>query len=462
VAPSLIKPDVTAPGVNILAGNTPTPGIGAAGELYQAISGTSMASPHAAGLLALIKQAHPDWTPAMAQSALMTTARDNVRKENGVTAADPFDIGGGHIQPGRPDKKNSVFDPGLVYDAGFNDYLGFLCDAAPEVFANPTATCSALAAAGIPTTVENLNYPSIGAAEIPGEITVTRTITNVADKTINWHAKVQNPAGFKVTVTPDKVKLAPGASATVSIRIVNQSAPVGQWRFGTLNWEGAGYKVASPIAARATALGAPAEVSGTGVTGTASFDVRFGYSGSYTAATHGLVAPQGVSGSVDQDPDQTFDPDDPTGTTAHQFTLSGTGHLRIEVSTADLSPADPSVDLDLFLYNEAGQEVAVSTEGGTNERIDLTLPADGTYTPYVHGWQTLGGTVDYTLRTWEVSLSTGGSLVLNSAPGTATNGGVGTIEVGWTGLTPGTTYLGAVSHAGPSGLLGLTLVRVAG
>ena len=460
-AQSLIKPDVTAPGVNILAGNTPTPGLGAPGELYQAISGTSMSSPHVAGLLALLKQAHPDWSAAMAQSALMTTARDNVRKENGVTAADPFDIGGGHVQPGRPMHKNSIFDPGLVYHAGFNEYLGFMCDAAPEVFADPAATCASLAAAGVPTTVEGLNYASIGAAEIPGEITVTRTITNVADKTINWQAKVNNPAGFRVTVTPQRVRLAPGESVTASIRITNQSAPAGQWRFGTLTWQGAGYKVVSPIAARGVELGAPAEVSGEGTSGDLSFDVRFGYNGDYTAAAHGLVAHVGVPGSVDQDPDQTFNPNDPAGTTAHEIVVSGSGHLRIEVTTADLSPADPAIDLDLFMFNSAGQQVATSTSGGTDEQIELQLPADDTYTLYVHGWQT-GGTIDYTLRTWDVPLSSGGSLEIDAAPAAAVNGGSGTIEVSWDGLAPGATYLGAVSHTGPNGLLGLTLVRIAG
>ena len=56
-----------------------------------------MSSPHVAGLFALIRQAHPDWTAAMAaKSAVMTTARQDVVKEDGVTPADPFDMGAGH------------------------------------------------------------------------------------------------------------------------------------------------------------------------------------------------------------------------------------------------------------------------------------------------------------------------------------------------------------------------------
>jgi subtilisin family serine protease len=461
LAEDIIKPDVTAPGVNILAGTTPTPVLGAPGELFMSISGTSMASPHVAGVLALIKQAHPDWTPAMAQSAVMTTARQGVFEEDGVTRTDPFDVGAGHLDPGRyANKPNSVFNPGLVYDAGVNDYLGFLCEAAPDVFTDPAATCAALEGNGFPTTAENLNYPSIGVSDVAGVAEVQRTITNVTDKKITWWALADAPKGFKVKVSPRVVRLAPGESATVTIQFTNVRAPLDEWRFGNLTWWGGGYKVTSPIAVKGVALSSPAEVTGSGTEGTASFDLQFGYDGAYSAAAHGLVPVTGVAGSVDQDPDQEFDPGDPTGTTAHEITMAGTGHFRLALTTDDLTPANPSVDIDLYLYNSAGEQVASSTAGGTDEHIDLSLPADDTYTLYVHGWQTLGGTVDYTLRTWQVPLETGGSLSVTSAPDEAANGATGTVEVAWSGLDPAGEYLGAVSHTGPDGLLGLTLVSV--
>jgi subtilisin family serine protease len=461
VAPSIIKPDVTAPGVNILAGNTPTPNLGAPGQLFQAISGTSMSSPHVAGVFALVKQAHPDWSPAMAQSAIMTTARQDVTKEDGVTPADPFDMGAGHIDPGKnASRPDSVFNPGLVYNAGFNDYLGFLCDAAPQVFANPAATCAALEAAGIPTTAENLNYPSIGVAEVPGAIQVQRTITSVSDRSRLFIATVDEPDGYAVDVSPKIVWLAPGDSVTVTIDITNVDAPVGEWRFGSLTWRGGGYHVRSPIAARGVALAAPEEITGTGTAGDASFDVAFGYTGDYTAAAHGLSPMVGVAGSVAQDPDQTFDPADPVGVTAHEFEISNSAHFRVALTTADLAPPDSAIDLDLFLLNSSGQQVASSTQGSTNEGIELSGLPDDTYTLYVHGWQTTGLTVDYTLRTWEVSLDPGTSLEVTAAPGAATVATTGTVEVAWSGLAPGGEYLGAVSHTGPDGLLRLTLVRV--
>jgi hypothetical protein len=106
----IIKPDITAPGVSILAGNSPAPSSSPAGELFQAIAGTSMSSPHIAGVYALLKQAHPDWSAAMAKSAIMTTARQDVFKEDMITKADPFDMGAGRID------LTKAGNPGLVLD----------------------------------------------------------------------------------------------------------------------------------------------------------------------------------------------------------------------------------------------------------------------------------------------------------------------------------------------------------
>ena len=68
-----------------------------------------------------------------------------------------------------------------------------------------------------------------------------------------------------------------------------------------------------------------------------------------------------------------------------------------------------------------------------------------------------------TIDTWSVPLTPGGgSLSIDSAPASATNGTTGTVAASWSGLTAGVSYLGAVSHTGDAGLLGLTLVSVDG
>jgi len=477
-ADDIIKPDITAPGVNILAGASPFPDPGfVPGELFQAIGGTSMSSPHVAGAFALLKQAHRDWTPAMAKSALMTTASQKVKKEGGVDPADPFDMGGGHLNVGGKVTKGSAFEPGLVYDAGLFEYFGFLCDEAPEIFANPEGTRATLEAMGIPTTAENLNYPSIGIAELPGSMTVTRTVTSVAKEKASrlYTAHVKAPEGYTVKVKPRRLLLRPGQSASFEVTITNVSAPVGEWRFGSLTWvqhvkkARAGkagssanaaskirYEVRSPIAVKASLFTAPAAITGTGETGAASFDVTFGYTGSYTAAAHGLVPATVTSDNVVQDPDQTFDPSDGYSD-LHTFDLSGAAFFRIALPP---EAAEADSDLDVFVYDPDGDFYASSTNGGTNEQIDILLPADGTWYVFVQGWSTPGGDSDYSMYTWAVSATPGGNLTIDSAPASATLGATEAVDLSWTGATAGEWHLGAVSHTGDGGLMGLTLVEV--
>ena len=165
--PDILKPDITAPGLQILAAGSPFPDAGSVpGELFQAIAGTSMSSPHVAGLLALLKQANPGWSASAAKSALMTTAYQDVLDNDRVAPADPFDMGSGHANPGRPNHKGSAFQPGLVYDAGTNDYLAWVCGARPANIS--AATCAALAAEGYSLDPSDLNLASVAVADLAG------------------------------------------------------------------------------------------------------------------------------------------------------------------------------------------------------------------------------------------------------------------------------------------------------
>jgi subtilisin family serine protease len=115
------NPDPAAPGQDILAAYSP-----AFSNLnYNQISGTSMSSPHVAGLAALMMDRHPSWTPMMIKSALMTSAYDTVGPTgvpaNPNSALTIVSQGAGHVRP------NNAADPGLVFNHGFNDWLAFLC-----------------------------------------------------------------------------------------------------------------------------------------------------------------------------------------------------------------------------------------------------------------------------------------------------------------------------------------------
>jgi subtilisin family serine protease len=457
----IIKPDVTAPGVNILAGNTPVPEPGAvAGELFQSISGTSMSSPHVAGMLAMIKQAHPDWTAAMAKSALMTTARPDVTKEDGRTTADPFDMGAGHITAVPGPKLGTPFDPGLVYDVGLFEYAAFTCGADLGIFT--AGTCDFLEGIGVPSDPSDLNLASIGIADVAGSQTVTRTVTNVSDGARTFIASVDRPRGFQVDVNPASVRLAPGQSATVEITFTNVNARIGEWAFGNLAWKGGGYRVTSPIAVKAALFSAPDAVTGSGTEGTASFDVAFGYSGDYTAAPHGLVPSVPVTGAIGQDPDQTYPSGDDApgpggGVDKFDFTVTDSALVRWSLNI----PGED--DIDLFLEDSSGTIIAASTNGGTDEMIELALPANDTYTLVVHGWSVPSAPLEYSVSFWDVPLTPGGgSLSVDNAPASATLGTVGTVDISWAGLAPGMSYLGAVSHNDATGIIGFTTVEVDG
>ena len=456
VASDLIKPDVTAPGVQILAGNSPYPDPDAVqGELFQAIAGTSMSSPHVAGLFALLKQVHPDWSAAMAKSALMTTAYQKVRDNDRDSAADPFAMGAGHVNPGKLDKKGSSFQPGIVYDAGLFDYAAFTCGAELGVFT--PGSCDYLESIGVPSDASDLNLPSIGIAELAGSQTVTRTVTSVASSTLRWVANREAPPGYSMTVSPGSMTLAPGESRSFTVTLTNAGAPAGEWAFGALTWKaGGGYLARSPIAVKGALFDAPTSVAGSGTSGSGSVPVLFGYTGPYTAAAHGLVAPTPLSGTIGQDPDQTYNPGDPVGPGVQKFTVPVTGSAFARWSLV-IPGAD---DVDLYLEDSSGAVVASSTNGGTDELIELAAPADDTYTLVVHGWSVPNAPLPFTVGFWDVPAASGGSLSVTGAPASAVNGQSGTVGYAWSGLGAGQHYLGAISHSDGSGVIGLTLVEV--
>ena len=123
------------------------------------------------------------------------------------------------------------------------------------------------------------------------------------------------------------------------------------------------------------------------------------------------------------------------------------------------SPEGALVSIDRQRFN-----ILRSTNGGTDEQIDIVLPMDGTWTLYVHGWQTAGPSADFTMYDWTISATPGGNMSVDAAPAAAELATSGTVEASWSGV-PATWNLGAISHAGgaegeDAALLGLTLINV--
>lgn len=206
-SPGILKPDITGPGVSILAAwpfpldnNTKN-----TKPTFNVISGTSMSCPHLSGIAALIKSSHPDWSPAAIKSAIMTTADITNHKgrpilDQNFQPADLFATGAGHVNPSK------ATDPGLVYDIEPDDYIPYLCglgykDNEVSIIAHQPVDCSAK-----PSISEGeLNYPSFSFALGPPQ-TFTRTVTNVGSGYEVYTVMIEAPpSGVSVTVRPRKI-----------------------------------------------------------------------------------------------------------------------------------------------------------------------------------------------------------------------------------------------------------------
>ena len=210
----ILKPDLMAPGSQVLGAYVPsieTARIGNGIILssdYALLSGTSMACPHAAGVAGLLRAAHPKWSPAAIRSAMMTTANplDNTHspiKANGEAnnPASPLAMGSGQVDP------NRALDPGLVYDAGPQDYVNLLCSM--NLTRNQMLAIVKSSKYSCSTPSTDLNYPSFivlydNKTKI-GQMTFRRTLTNVGQGggVATYKATVTTLVGSRMTVEPE-------------------------------------------------------------------------------------------------------------------------------------------------------------------------------------------------------------------------------------------------------------------
>jgi subtilisin family serine protease len=242
-----MKPDIAAPGVDILAA-------GIRNEQFAFMSGTSMACPHISGLAALLKSVHPNWSPAAIKSALMTTAttQDNTGKT--ITAAErsntasPWEFGSGLTLP------ELAINPGLVYDMGPQDYFHFLCALSYTteqiaVYEPMPFTCPPQ------QRIEDLNLPSFVAVfplanKTP--ITFQRFLTSVSSGIATYTATVVPPEGFAVTVDPPTLSFSPTERIqrfVLTVTSVNAAVAAPAFSVGTIAWSDGVHVVRSPVMA---------------------------------------------------------------------------------------------------------------------------------------------------------------------------------------------------------------------
>ncbi|KAG1353979.1 subtilisin-like protease SBT1.4 [Cocos nucifera] len=250
----ILKPDIIGPGVNIVAAWPSAVGPNPRNDsisTFNVLSGTSTAAPHLAGIAALLKVSHPDWSPAAIKSAIMTSS--GTLNSDGKLIADEtlkttnyFSAGAGHVNPSKAN------DPGLIYDLTADDYIAYLCglgytDRQVSAIARSQIDCSSL----MPVTAEELNYPtflvSIGA---DSQKTVTRVVKNVGEANEAYSMQVDAPEGVEVTVYPDKLAFsAINQTAVYDVYFTtgDTNDRVGMVSEGQLRWVSGKHVVRSPI-----------------------------------------------------------------------------------------------------------------------------------------------------------------------------------------------------------------------
>jgi subtilisin family serine protease len=429
----LLKPDVIAPGQDILAAVAPP---GNAGRDFDLYSGTSMSSPHVAGLAALFKELYPRWSPMAIKSALMTSAYDVLDGGTPAPNTNPvliFRQGAGHVDP------VDAADPGLVFDAGWIDWLGFLCG---------TGQLTASYCPSIRIDPSNLNTASIAIGDLAGTQTVTRKVTNVGDGPATYTASVAGMAGFTVAINPATLTLAKGETKSFDVAITRTTATLNAYTGGQLYLADGTHNVRIPIVVRPVALAAPAEVNG-------SYTVTFGYTGPFTATPRGLVPAAVTPGTVADDPtDSTCSLTSPNAQLIPVTIAAGTTYARFSLFDADVSPG---ADIDLCVFR--GTTLVGSSGSGTSaEEVNLVDPAADAYTVVVQGWGVVGSS-PFKLHTWLLGTADAGNMTV-TAPASATIGTTGMIDLAFSGLAAGTKYLGSVAYDGAAGMPNPTIVRV--
>ncbi|WP_172449318.1 S8 family serine peptidase [Bowmanella denitrificans] len=394
----MLKPDVAAPGVNILAGNTMAPMFGPQNQLFTYKTGTSMAAPHVAGLAALFKQQHPSWSPAAIKSALMTTARQDVIDEQDGELADVFGIGAGHVVP------VLAQDPGLVYNAGFNDYLAFLCGLGERstVASQSETNCNELVAAGFNTDASQLNHASISVGELKEQQTIYRTVTNVNNVASVYFAEIDMPDGVDVQLTTFDAQgnptedgaLAVDAAGTANYALTfrqTAASQFGEWVDGSITWrDSQGHAVRSPLVVKAEPrdkFSLPTFMSLEMNRGRASFPVKANYSGAAGVDLIGMVTPFHFTTTVRQDADGIFTFNESSLARVNVTVPEGTRAFRTSIRAEDLSTG-LNVDLDMIVHRCTSFScslIQTSSNPGPNEQVVLIDPlprasfSDGDY-----------------------------------------------------------------------------------
>ncbi|KAK9076220.1 hypothetical protein SSX86_004553 [Deinandra increscens subsp. villosa] len=252
-SPGILKPDIVGPGFEILAAwHQSVDNQTGTKATFQIESGTSMSCPHLAGIAALLKSAHPEWSPAAIKSAIMTTGSQVSRDGHAIMderalPADVFALGSGHVNPPK------AHEPGIVFDIQPDDYIPYLCGLGytakqVQLFVKKKVNCSKT----IPEA--QLNYPSFAVSLKRGDTkTYSRTITNVGMPNSTYTIRdMSAPQGVSIRFgLPSQVLSFTSVHQKLTFNIIfsrddndKVKGPYGQ---GHITWVSGKYTVRIPI-----------------------------------------------------------------------------------------------------------------------------------------------------------------------------------------------------------------------
>ena len=412
----LLKPDIAAQGVSVLAAVAPPANHGRDYDLY---SGTSMAAPHITGLAAFIQSVHPRWTPMQIKSAMMTTAVPT-KTADGKPSNDAFAQGSGQVRP------RKFFDPGLFVTATSVDWRGFLAGLGYNT--------------GVPAVdPKDVNLPSMADASVTGQTVFHRSFRATQPGT--WKITSHVP-GFTLKVNHPRVKSKRvNDIVDVKFTFTRTTAPLGSYTKGTVTLDGP-TSVRIPVALQPLSVDAPSSVSGTGTSGTVQVPLTAGFTGNLDVTAHGLAKSNTVNDAV----------------------AVSDYNLECVTVTPDTSlakfavdAADNTADLDMFVYASDSCDIrdafAIAGQSATasgDESVTLRDPDPGTYIVEIDGFSAGedGAPMQYAFDFWDINpTATAGNLTVTPDPVPVVQNQQTSVTVGWSGLDPNSHYLGYLSYA---------------
>jgi subtilisin family serine protease len=378
-----VKPDVTAPGLNIYGATVRVGGAETNTATmfdptgYIHASGTSFSGPHVAGAVALIKQAHLNFTPDMVRAAITNTST-NLRSAQGVPRAD------GNASESIIAQGGGLVDVAAAINA--KALMGVIGDGIVE----PSILAS-----------YSFGEAPILNNRITNSRSVTVTIQDTSGQGGAYNLSTANNRyfdlnGITASVSPSSVTVPAGGSATFTASVTldgdkvrEDSAPKELQWYIVARRANSSETLRMPMYFRANP-GEPAGENAGSSTETYTGTVPAGDGGAQRDQLGYLPEAEGVTYA-----DVKFD------VTAAAIRIDATLDFdSTEIGDVPLIGMMGLPDIDLYLFDPAGNEIGHSAGGNGAEHISAPVRGAGRYTYRVMGFA--NAATDFTITSTQL------------------------------------------------------------